>query len=80
MQPRLPDPSAELLARLAIPSGEAPSDEAAAEAARAAAAAPHPGALRPDAIGAAAAACAERGHWDALAVLVQVQLYKTFCF
>lgn len=66
----LPDASADLLARLAVATGEAPSAEAAANAAASAAAAAD--ALRPDAVGAAAAVCAERGHWDALTALVQV--------
>jgi hypothetical protein len=69
-QPR-PDPGEELLSRLAVYSGEPPSEQAAAEAARAASIV-DPGALRPDAIGAALAVCAERGHWDAVGDLMQV--------
>ena len=69
-EPR-PDPSGELLSRLAVSSGEPPSEAAAAEAVRAASIV-DPGALRPDAVGAALAVCAERGHWDAVADLMQV--------
>lgn len=69
-EPR-PDPSGELLSRLAVSGGEPPSEAAAAEAVRAASIV-DPGALRPDAVGAALAVCAERGHWDAVADLMQV--------
>jgi hypothetical protein len=69
-QPR-PDPSGELLSRLAVSGSEPPSEQAAAEAARAASIV-DPGALRPDAVGAALAVCAGRGHWDAVADLMQV--------